>query len=527
MSPTFSRKSAKNNKSSTRANREVDDDSTAAMVLQLNTAVTTAYGDGKIVGFRPTDGGVYTVRLAFGTLYAPQTSLGRRTPGVQINAAYASLEKMRRLNLEVQCHELGIPCQHDVCTICLLATATSDNNEEEAKSKPRWMAKLKRKNSLPTDVPPCLVCGSPTCPKHQAQGLKKQNMALCINCEKLFDLNFESLLGIESPAQGEPGKTDAPQSPQKENNDIVIATTQQHLEDKIRQLVDTYDRVMLLLTHASQCIPDLVVRLVATEARNNRVGLGTSGAGIVSGALGLAGAATILTPFGAPLLLASLALSGSSAAVNVGNQAINYYYNQEPQQAANQIILLHSFASSLLNAAQTLLRVAVAVDPSLKETPAQETTDVNEDTDSPTKAENGNDDDSGSPQKVITETVGQGLDIVRKADTGLNLANIAATSSVAMSSAAPGATNLIQSSVTMLNAVPLLGTALSGIFIAMDANRYQTTLAKIKAGHPSDKADALLNMQSDLLLFPQTVDLDVECQACLQVIEKHTQKSDI
>jgi len=477
------------------------------MILQLNTAVSTAYGDGKIISYDP-ETTVYTVRLAFGTLYAQSLSLMRRTPGVELNAAYQSLEKMRKLNLEVQCHELGIPYSDrngddEACTICLLETANAES------SKRRWrIPHLQKHSSSLNKGTPCLICGSPTCPKHQSTGFKKQSIVLCHNCELLFDLDFASLLGLENDINNhkkentkkkKTKKTEIASTPDSTTGqgdiDVVL------LEQKTRTLVDTYDRLMLLLAHASQFIPDLVTRLVETESRNNRIGLGTAGAGVVSGALGLVGAATILTPMGAPLLLASLALSGSSAVVNVSHHAMQNYYFVNPHEAADRIIVMHSMVSSLLNAAQTLQRVAEGAMPENcygKENPENESKD-----------------------DMLVETFGHGLTVVRRADTGLGLANVAAASSASLSTAAPGATNLIQSSASALNAVPLLGTALSGIFIAMDANRLKSTLAKIKAGNPSDKAQSLENMQGDLLLFPQTADLEVECQAFCQVIENN------
>lgn len=461
------------------------------MVLQMNTCVSTAYGDGKIVGYN-TESCHYKVRLSFGTLYAVQDSLWRRNPGVQLTAAYDALEKMRQLNLEVTCHELGLMCQHDVCTMCLLDSA-KNKAEQTRQGKTSW--KLSKRQLPNKNVPPCLICGSPTCTKHQSRDFSKQHIVLCTQCEELFDLNFEQLVKQETE--------------EDQDNDLFVP-------HKVRTLVDTYDRVMLLLTHASLSIHDLVIRSTSMERHNNRIGLGTSGAGIVSGALGLAGAATIFTPMGPPLLLASLAISGSSAAVTVGNSAMHYFSTDKPAQAANRIIVLHSIASSLLTAAQSLQHVAATQMPTPhtngKDTPEQGVSSI------------AKEEDNNMNQQLIAETVGQGLQIVRQADTGLNLANAAATSSVYVSTAAPAATNLVQSSANMLAAVPVLGTALAGIFIAMDANRLQSTLQKIKAGDPSEKADALVAMQSDLLLFPQTADLDAECQAYCQVILNQASK---
>ena len=207
-------------------------------------------------------------------------------------------------------------------------------------------------------------------------------------------------------------------------------------------------------------------------------------------------------------------MSASSAAVTVGHSALNYFFcshDGDPVAIANRIIVLHSLASSLLTAAQSLHRVAVARVPTPRCT---EHNDNQWDNDQPASK---NADNQINPQ-VIADTVSEGLQLVRQADTGLHLANVATTSSVYVSTAVPAATSFVQSSANMLATVPVLGTALAGIFIAMDANRLQSTLQKISAGDPCQKADALLAMQGDLLLFPQTADLEMECQTCCQVI---------
>ena len=80
------------------------------------------------------------------------------------------------------------------------------------------------------------------------------------------------------------------------------------VQEKMQRIMTMYDRLHVLLHVALPFFPHLVERLQLNQVRNNRVGVGTAGVGIDSGALGLAGTAAILTPAGVPLLLASLAL---------------------------------------------------------------------------------------------------------------------------------------------------------------------------------------------------------------------------
>jgi hypothetical protein len=199
------------------------------------------------------------------------------------------------------------------------------------------------------------------------------------------------------------------------------------------------------------------------------------------------------------MLMASLAFSSSSAAVSLGTEAVNYY--QRPHEAADRIIAMHGMVSSLLMSFKTLRAVAVGADPSLL-SQAEKELKKNED-------------------GTYINTVEQGLSTIRQAQTSIGLASMAASSSTSMAAAAPGATSLINSSASMLAAVPLLGAALSGMFIAMDANRLQATLSKINAGDPSDKAAALQKIHGDLLVFPQTVQLDKSCQTYCASIENN------
>ncbi len=80
------------------------------------------------------------------------------------------------------------------------------------------------------------------------------------------------------------------------------------------------------------------------EKKNNQVKLGTSSASVVSGALGFAGMAPVLTPAGPPLLLASVLTGGTGTAVHVSLEAKNFFY--ESQKVANHILVLHGMLLS-------------------------------------------------------------------------------------------------------------------------------------------------------------------------------------
>jgi hypothetical protein len=59
----------------------------------------------------------------------------------------------------------------------------------------------------------------------------------------------------------------------------------------------------------------------------------------------VAAAATIFTPVGPPLLLASILFGGGAAAVDAASEAVNY--NCEPNKMADRILTLNSIINSI------------------------------------------------------------------------------------------------------------------------------------------------------------------------------------
>ena len=87
--------------------------------------VITSYGQGVVTKIRPEDGMCAVQLDKGGMLYTfPALYPLRKTmTAEELNASFEALEKMRKLNLEVECNELGIPCDHSQCRLCLLASA--------------------------------------------------------------------------------------------------------------------------------------------------------------------------------------------------------------------------------------------------------------------------------------------------------------------------------------------------------------------------------------------------------------------
>lgn len=105
----------------------------------IGKKVTTRFGIGVVIDYRKIDR-MYEVHLGAGTcrenvvilftadkpkLYTSPTDIANK-----LNSAYEALEKMRRLNLEIQCHETGIPhdkIDYDMCTACMMENRGCDS----------------------------------------------------------------------------------------------------------------------------------------------------------------------------------------------------------------------------------------------------------------------------------------------------------------------------------------------------------------------------------------------------------------
>ena len=113
--------------------------------------VSTPFGNGTISGFRDIDS-VYEIQLPFGTIYCKDSSITKEAQDMEsapteftntgpdpisaedMNVMYESLEKMRRLNLELACEERGIPFDENCllqCSQCLLESPPLSKSKRE------------------------------------------------------------------------------------------------------------------------------------------------------------------------------------------------------------------------------------------------------------------------------------------------------------------------------------------------------------------------------------------------------------
>lgn len=566
--------------------------------------VTCSFGNGICKGYREDDR-MYEIEIqaqdgksvtVVYTQTVPQKIQNEQDDIEALNVAYESLEKMRRLNLEMECFSCGVSdVNFECCTTCLLnnsipsnrfpklqkmqknmaedtaklsagfqrfvaatnnnakvmATTTNanlsklgtlfqgqkpptkgqeetsdqkpaskpifgtlfpkkavsrDTKEEENSSmdqKPKAQKKTDNRvlpgiqNLLDARLksPPCLICASPSCKTHTSSNFRKDGITLCLSCERLFELDFI----VDCVSESDP------------------AIRAKHVD----RMIDCYDRCLLLLKYSSRFIEPIAKSLEQSKETQNKIGLGSSGAGVLSGVLGIAAAASILTPAGPPLLIASLVFGGGATSVQLGNEAMNHF--SEPNKFADRIIALHGMTLSILRVTSTLrdammrdhIRTDVFCEPDGEQLAEQVQKKLEE-------ARTG---------VLVGATAGRGVALggvalteagaVAGAEAGALAARAASmeAGAVAASSGARGATAMSRAAASMRFA-RFAGGALSAAVLLMEANAIQHTLRSIREGNPCEKANTMRKILDDLenKLLPSTTALDEECQAYLNVM---------
>ena len=444
--------------------------------FQKGNKVMTSLGQGVVTRTRPDDG-CCEVQLAFGKMYInPRVHAMRKTMTMdELHAAFEALETMRKLNLEVECNDLGIPFDHKECKLCLLAQAhdqvqASKNNNN--KSSASFLPSIHIPNPLNSSkkkMEPCLLCANPTCTaKHASKTFQKQKITLCVDCEALFQAK-----------------------------DLTHDTTETALQRQLERLTDAYDRAFLVLRYSSQWIPDLVQQLQAETARDDKVTLGTSSVGVVSSAMGLAGAATLLTPAGPPLLLASLVFGTGNAAVGLGYSAHKHLgasNNNSPTAVANRLLALYGCLQAAMERIVTL-REQVHAHPALGNVVTMSSSTLS--SSSSTKPP--------PPRNAYLQALSQGISATKTSNSTLRVTNAAGyTTSASLFDA--------------MGAAPLVGQAFSAAMMVVDYQTASATLTKMQRGSVNEKAQTLQQAcaWSALVQLPTTADLEGEVRDILR-----------
>ena len=488
------------------------------MVPSLGEEVLTLYGSGTVMKYRQEDA-MYVVKLeaSGATLYTMSIddsapSVPETKTSMELNVAYEAFEKMRKLNLELECAEAGIifskdaPMDYEMCTTCLIAKGPTKKiisssplqNATPAfvtsTGKPLFprLYKLrmesqdflkasqqtfydKTKTTMST-TPACLLCGSPTCSEHSSPAFRKEKITLCTPCVQSLEFNFDD----------------------DSNNSETLTKHVDHL-------VDLYDRAVLLLQYSSQFMLQVAASLEESTKHHNKVGVGGSSVGLVSGVLGVAAAACILTPAGPPLLIASLVFGGSATVVQTGSEAMKYL--SEPNQLADRMMALHGMIQSILSTTMSMRETTLV--PYLDRAVLSLTKKQQQMTHKPLHAER-----DAQVKKAVTAGVRAGSTAATgMATLGTGLVQEGAAAGRFMSRAG---TNLARSA----RFARFAGGALSAATLVLEARELTKTVEQIRQGNPCEKAAELRKMHAQLERLPSTSTVDAMCQSYVKVRAK-------
>lgn len=321
---------------------------------------------------------------------------------MKLNVAFEALEMMRTTNLQVEFGEDSIDPN-----MCVTYKRDELNGED---SPQRRVFRFRPKTE------PCLACSTPVCSKHRSKEFGKENITICTQCYHLF-----------SP-------------------EAIVETI--FSGDKTNYLLEVYDRTLLILKYSLQYIDEISQALESNTRRNNKIGLGSSAAGLVSGVIGVTAAVTIFTPVGPPLLLASVLFGGSATAAAAGSEAVNY--RCEPNKMADKIISLHAIVVSISKVPAILDQIRL--------------------------------DSAGNEDKEKKEDCNE----------------------LMSSSSSKSSRYLHITRAAMHSLKPLTAGALSAISIITEAREMKGTIEKIQAGNPCDKAGNLRTIKEDVRKLPGT-----------------------
>lgn len=284
---------------------------------------------------------------------------------------------------------------------------------------------------------------------------------------------------------------------------------------------------MLLLKYSKHFVKHIAASLEDQKGKQDKIGLASSSVGVLSGVLGIAAAASILTPAGPPLLIASLFFGGGATTVQTGTEAINYF--SEPRKLADRIIALHGMALSILRVTSTLrdamLRDHIRTDVYEAEPSSAHLNQMKESLGKNKNAVVMGSNfgrsltlgglagvEAGAAGAVVAGAAGEMTVVAGASTVGVSTAGAAgARSATAFSRAGTAAARTVRFA-------RFAGGALSAAVLVMEANAIQSTLKSIIEGSQCDKADRLRQVIVNIDDFPSTSDLDDECQAYLTAL---------
>jgi len=368
---------------------------------------------------------------------------------------------------------------------------------------------------------PCLMCGTPSCKAHACSSFRKEGggIIVCRSCAELFDVDQllrDCLTARSSSSTRQPADDD---SGDEENFD-ELSNGMEQIKGKFSRMIDIYERVLSLLQRAQPHVASIIQHLHQSTVRQNKTTLGSSATGVVSGALGIAAAATLLTPVGAPLFLSSLVLGGSATTLQTSHKV--WEEATQPHQLANRLLALYGMLKSILRFTSTLryalLSECVLQPLSYDATEATANTSVGDRGRRPRHA-TGTLQDVWIPRNSLLAS--RCVAFAAPVDSvGMDLANVAALDSTL------GARNALMVSKSALPVLQVAGGVLAGATVLLEATVLTSTILAIRAGNPCHKAQLLQAIVTDLEHnMPDTETLQVECNSYLESLTQRRRQS--
>mmetsp|Transcript_3633 Transcript_3633/g.7911 ORF Transcript_3633/g.7911 Transcript_3633/m.7911 type:complete len:408 (+) Transcript_3633:81-1304(+) len=290
----------------------------SALAAKKETTLTCSHSATTSTG-GPTIGTVTDASTTDKTRFADSSG---GPSAMKLNVAYEALEQVRKANIDIEFSSIAVEDRHRQCIPCLRESVLQNVSGKGTAIPKRGLRKRLPRNR----AAPCLTCGTPVCPRHRCQNFRKEQVAICGECSKF--LSYEFLVDC----------TDYPEDDRR---------------SLMNQMLDVYDRSILILRYSSQYIGDVAEALQQNSKKNTKVGVGSSATGLISGVTGFVAACTIFTPLGPPLLIASVLFGSGATAASSASGAVNYHC--QANKMANTIFVLHGMVRSITRLAPTAL----------------------------------------------------------------------------------------------------------------------------------------------------------------------------
>ncbi|CAJ1969762.1 unnamed protein product [Cylindrotheca closterium] len=300
--------------------------------LRVGDTVITPFGEGKLLELGESN----KIALPWGILCTRLQNIHRKLPELEFQEAMDHLNEVRKLHFAVECQKLNIPLQIDGCTACLLERPeykVKRNQNQSRWNRFKQRVDESRKNKK-QHLWVCDVCGNPVCKFHDRQQQKGggDHFHMCVDCS--YDLNqVEHQLNPYHP----------------------------NVLQSLERLLLLYTRMCLQLSFWMPYVPELCSQIFQKQRKNAKISLANTSLGFVGAALGVASAATMLTPAGPAILIAAMATSATSGTLQATHQGYDKYFSSKvTHEISDRLIAWQGLCCGILQSLEQLRRDLLA-----------------------------------------------------------------------------------------------------------------------------------------------------------------------